>query len=48
MYRMDLVRLGLERGRTAEEARDVIVQLLETHGQGGNCGLSHPFYYQNA
>lgn len=32
---MDLVRLGLERGRTAREALAVMTQLLETHGQGG-------------
>jgi secernin len=32
---MDLVRLGLERGRTAEEALQTMTALLERHGQGG-------------
>ena len=32
---MDLVRLGLERARTATEALDTIVGLIEAHGQGG-------------
>ncbi|UCH61974.1 MAG: C69 family dipeptidase [Fidelibacterota bacterium] len=36
---MDLVRLGLERGRNAEEAMKVITSLLQTHGQGGACQL---------
>ena len=34
---MDLVRLGLERARTADEAVDVMTALLERHGQGGRC-----------
>ncbi|KAJ1188124.1 hypothetical protein NDU88_004889 [Pleurodeles waltl] len=34
---MDLLRLGLERANTAEKALDVIVDLLERYGQGGNC-----------
>ncbi|MBL8822261.1 MAG: C69 family dipeptidase [Planctomycetia bacterium] len=46
---MDLVRLGLERSRTAQEALDVIIQLLQLHGQGGGCGYDHPaFTYHNS
>ena len=30
---MDLVRLGLERGRSGEEALEVITSMLEVHGQ---------------
>jgi secernin len=33
---MDLVRLGLERGRTATEALEVMTALLEAYGQGGS------------
>jgi secernin len=33
---MDLLRLGLERGNTAKKALDIIINLLETHGQGGS------------
>jgi secernin len=33
---MDLVRLGLERARTAHEALAVLTSLLERHGQGGS------------
>jgi dipeptidase len=32
---MDLVRLGLERGRSATGALEVVTALLEAHGQGG-------------
>ncbi len=32
---MELLRLGLERGRTAAEAMDVMTALLERHGQWG-------------
>ncbi|MHC4427476.1 MAG: C69 family dipeptidase, partial [Planctomycetota bacterium] len=33
---MDLLRLGLERGRTARQALEGITSLLETHGQFGS------------
>ena len=45
---MDLVRLGLERGRTAYEALHVIVDLLEAHGQGGSAEANGIRYYHNA
>ncbi|MCC7130745.1 MAG: C69 family dipeptidase [Anaerolineae bacterium] len=48
MIGMDLLRLGLERGSTAQGALEVMTGLLETYGQGGNCGFRHPFYYHNS
>ncbi len=45
---MDLLRLGLERGATAAEAVDVIIALLEQHGQGGNCSHLSRRYYDNS
>lgn len=45
---MDLVRLGLERARTAAEALDVITGLLAKHGQGGNCAHLGRFEYHNS
>lgn len=44
---MDLLRLALERAASAAEAVEVITSLLETHGQGGNCGHLHEFCYHN-
>jgi secernin len=42
---MDLVRLGLERGRTAEEALEVMTTLLDAHGQGGVGDQVHRLSY---
>jgi secernin len=45
---MDLVRLTLERAKSAAESVEVITDLLERHGQGGNCGHLTPAYYHNS
>lgn len=45
---MDFLRLALERTSTSREALDLITDLLETYGQGGNCGFSKPFTYHNS
>lgn len=45
---MDMIRLALERSSTAREALEIIVHLLDTYGQGGNCGFTHQFFYHNS
>ncbi len=45
---MDMVRLALERCKTAEEALELIIELLARYGQGGNCGYEKPFTYHNS
>jgi dipeptidase len=46
---MDLVRLALERARSAYEGVQVITALIEEHGQGGGCGFEHAsFRYNNS
>ena len=45
---MDLLRLALERATTAAEAVEVMITLLECHGQGGSCGHLTPRYYHNS
>ncbi len=46
---MDLLRLALERGGTRHEAVQVLVELLEEHGQGGSCSHEHPrFTYDSS
>jgi len=44
---MDLLRLALERSDSARGALATIIDLLETYGQGGNCGYRKPFFYMN-
>jgi len=45
---MDLVRLGLERGRTAEGAIEILIELIETHGQGGSGYRDMDWPYNNS
>jgi dipeptidase len=45
---MDFIRLALERADTARKALDLMVELLATYGQGGNCGLHNELYYHNS
>lgn len=44
---MDLVRIGLERARTAKEAVDIIGRLVEQYGIGGSAREHDPYYYDN-
>jgi dipeptidase len=45
---MDLVRLGLERSRSADEALVVMTDLLETYGQGGSGHAHVDWPYHNS
>jgi dipeptidase len=45
---MDLLRLALERSKTAQEAVSVITSLLEQFGQGGECGYTRHATYHNS
>jgi len=45
---MDLLRLALERSRTARQALETIIELLEEYGQGGNCGYRQKLLYMNS
>ena len=48
---MDLLRLTLERSKTADEAVGVLTELLEKYGQGGGCQYGRPrmeFTYHNS
>jgi dipeptidase len=46
---MDMLRLALERSKSADEAVDVLADLVETHDQGGRCGFeSATFSYHSS
>jgi len=45
---MDILRLALERTKSAKEALNFIVNTIETYGQGGNCSYEHKMYYSNS
>ena len=46
---MDLLRLALERAESAQRAKQVIIELLSIHGQGGICGYQDKsFSYHNS
>jgi dipeptidase len=45
---MDMIRLALERTKTAKEALDFIISIIEEYGQGGNGSYEHKLYYHNS
>ena len=44
---MDLIRLGLERGKTAKDTLDTMTGLLEKYGQGGKHKLGGGIYHNS-
>ncbi len=45
---MDMIRLALERSRSADEARTLIIDLIQSYGQDANGGYQQRFYYHNS
>lgn len=45
---MDILRLSLERSKTAIEALGYIVYFIKTYGQGGKCGYTKNLRYHNS
>lgn len=45
---MDILRLALERSKSAIEAMNTIISLIDQYGQGGNCGMDNPLFYHNS
>lgn len=48
MLGMDMLRLALERTRSAKEALEFIISLIEEIGQGGNYSYEKKFRYHNS
>jgi len=45
---MDMLRAALERAVSSREGVQVIIELLEQFGQGGNCTFGEELYYHNS
>ena len=45
---MDMIRLALERTGSAEQALELITELLEQYGQNANGGYQNKLYYHNS
>ena len=45
---MDMIRLALERTKTAREAMEFIINIIESYGQGGNGSYEHKMIYSNS
>lgn len=45
---MDILRLALHNSKSAKEAVDFIIRIIEEHGQGGDGGYKKPLKYHNS
>lgn len=45
---MDILRLALHNNKTAKEALDFIIEIIEKYGQGGDGGYKHSLKYHNS
>jgi len=45
---MDMIRLALEREKSAKEALDFIISIIEEYGQGGSGSYEHKLLYHNS
>ncbi len=45
---MDMIRLALERKKSAKDALQFIIDIIENYGQGGSGSYEHKFLYHNS